>query len=344
MRFSLFLGFLSFVIGLLGQSLPVPPFRISDTKNETPNYDECVAWWKVFSKQTDKASFNTFGSTDANQPLTAIVIDGNGAKPLNQYIKRTRPILFINNAIHPGEPDGVDASMMLAYDLIKQNNPLMDSVIVVIVPFYNVGGAMNRNCCTRANQNGPTAYGFRGNAQNLDLNRDFIKCDSRNAQSLTKQLLQTDPELYIETHVSNGADYQYVMTYLATQEDKLGAVLGGPIRNSWNPFLEKKMNDSGFPMVPYVNVHGNPPNEGYTTFYDSPRYSSGWLSLHHIPSYVTETHMLKPYKDRVEATYQFLVHSMELVARQHIGKLKDLSRMEKLKSPNGNTGIGASLV
>lgn len=92
-----------------------------------------------------------------------------------QIRKQNKRILLINNGIHPGEPEGIDASMMLARDLLE-NKSLPKDVVICIIPVYNIDGMLNRGL-SRVNQNGPEAYGFRGNYQNLDLNRDFIKLD-----------------------------------------------------------------------------------------------------------------------------------------------------------------------
>src|SRR5690606_23648524 len=116
-----------------------------------------------------------------------------------------------------GEPDGIDASLMLAQTLLDSDQlmGLLVNTAVCIVPVYNVSGALNRGSYSRANQNGPLEYGFRGNARNLDLNRDFMKMDSENARSLVSALSRWDPDVYFETHVSDGADHQYIMALLA---------------------------------------------------------------------------------------------------------------------------------
>ena len=201
--------------------------------------------------------------------------------------------------------------MMLFRDILLAQKQLLDSCILVCIPYYNIGGALNRNGYSRANQNGPEEYGFRGNAQNLDLNRDFVKCDSRNAESFAKLLQIIDPDVYIETHVSNGADYQYNITYLSTQPDKLGYTMGKYLRSEMIPALETKMKNKGNTMVPYVNHHSGPLKNTYSTFYDSPRYSSGLTTLHNIFGFITETHMLKPFDIRVKATYDYLLCSVE---------------------------------
>ncbi|MDV7396528.1 M14 family zinc carboxypeptidase, partial [Arthrospira platensis SPKY1] len=108
-------------------------------------------------------------------------------------------IMLVNNGIHPGEPDGIDATMMLFRDLLQDpgKRKLLEHTVIVTIPVYNVGGALNRNSTTRANQNGPEAYGFRGNARNLDLNRDFIKCDSKNAQTFSQIFHYWKPDVFI---------------------------------------------------------------------------------------------------------------------------------------------------
>lgn len=66
-------------------------------------------------------------------------------------------------------------------DYIKKDLKFDNNVTFSFILCYNVGGMMNRSSSSRANQDGPEEYGFRGNSQNLDLNRDFIKMDSEEA-------------------------------------------------------------------------------------------------------------------------------------------------------------------
>lgn len=282
---------------------------------ESASYHEGITWWLDLANSSPNIEMEEYGMTDAGIPLHTITLSKYGQK-LKELSKTEKTIILINNAIHPGEPDGVDASMMLFRDIIMERKELLDSCILVCIPYYNIGGAINRNGTTRANQDGPEEYGFRGNAQNLDLNRDFVKCDSRNAESFTKLLQLIDPDLYIETHVSNGADYQYTMTYLSTQPDKLGGVMGKHLRSKMIPGIKSRMKAKGNEIVPYVNHWGGPLKDSYATFYDSPRYSSGLTTLHNIYGFITETHMLKPFKQRVEATYDYLLSSIEYAYEQ----------------------------
>lgn len=307
---------------------PVPPFELSESKNTTPTYEEGIAFWEQMADYYDEIRLMKYGITDAGYPLHVVIIDGDRPKPLGSYKRSMKQTMLINNAIHAGESDGVDASMLLANQLMTDSRAkkLLENTTVVIIPFYNIGGALNRNSATRANQNGPEEYGFRGNAQNLDLNRDFMKCDSKNAMSFATFINELDPDLYMETHVSNGADYPYTITYIASQEDKIGKAVGGQLRSEWTPHITKKVAAAGFQICPYVNVHGTPPDNGFATFYDSPRYSTGYLSLRGTPGYVIETHMLKPYQKRVEATYEFLLAGVDLLSKFSIRAAVDQQR------------------
>lgn len=283
---------------------------------QTPTYQEGIAWWQSFDLAHDNIKMLEMGPTDSGYPLHLVLYNSDKVFDLEALKEGKKTIVLVNNAIHPGEPDGVDASMLLVRELVKDKKlqKRYQDVVLAIIPFYNIGGALNRNSHSRANQNGPEAYGFRGNARNLDLNRDFIKNDSKNARSFTKIFHALDPDLYVETHVSNGADYQYTMTLLPTQYNKLGGVMGEYLQNQLEPALYSRMEEKQWPMVPYVNVFGAVPDSGMVQFMDSPRYSSGFATLHNTFGFITETHMLKPYKQRVEATRAFLETVLEEAA------------------------------
>ena len=135
-------------------------------------------------------------------------------------------MILINNGIHPGEPDGIDASMMLVRDIVNKKIIFLIILLLQLFLFTILAVALNRNSFSRANQNGPVDMAFSGNAQNLDLNRDFTKCDSKNARSFAEIFHYLNPDILIDNHVSDGADYQHTMTLITTQYDKLGTDLG----------------------------------------------------------------------------------------------------------------------
>jgi Zinc carboxypeptidase len=281
---------------------------------ETPTYSEIIDWWKKLDQQSGKVKMLTMGMTDAGFPLHLIVVSNNGDHNFENIRKNNKRIILINNGIHPGEPDGVDASMLLARDIVINKYKIPDNIVLTIIPIYNIGGCLNRSANFRVDQNGPEEFGFRGNSQNLDLNRDFIKCDSKDARAFTEIFHLTDPDVFVDNHVSNGADYQHVMTLLTTQHNKLGGAMGEFLHTEFEPGLYSLMKEKGFDLIPYVNHFGDTPENGWPEFWDSPRYGSGYAALWHTFSFVPETHMLKPYEQRVKATYALMQSFIEFTA------------------------------
>ena len=186
-------------------------FEKTDGK-ESATYFEAVDWYKNLDKISAQVLVKEMGMSDAGYPLHVVMVSNDGKFDATQWHKQNKAVIFINNGIHPGEPDGIDASMMLVRDIVSKKIKLPDNVALAFIPVYNIGGCLNRNSYSRANQNGPTEYGFRGNAQNLDLNRDFTKCDSKEANAFAQIFHLLDPDILMDNHVSDGADYQHTMT------------------------------------------------------------------------------------------------------------------------------------
>ena len=320
---------LSLIISLnaVGQT-PVTRFEKSGGK-ETPTYFEIVEWWKKLDEVSGKVKMLTMDMTDAGYPLHLIVVANNGDYNFENIRKNNKRIILINNGIHPGEPDGVDASMLLARDIVTNKIKIPDNIVLAIIPIYNIGGCLNRSENYRVDQNGPVAFGFRGNSQNLDLNRDFIKCDSKDARAFTKIFHLTDPDVFVDNHVSNGADYQHVMTLLTTQNNKLGGEMGIYLKDKFEPALYTLMKEKGFDLIPYVNSFGDTPENGWPEYWDSPRYGSGYAALWQTFSFVPETHMLKSYDQRVKATYALIESFISFTATNSaaIHQLREEAKM-----------------
>jgi Zinc carboxypeptidase len=273
---------------------------------QSATYFEAINWYKNLDKISTKVQVLEMGKTDAGYPLHLVLVSNNADFDIQHWHKKNKVVVLINNGIHPGEPDGIDASMMLVRDIVTNKITLPNTVVLAFIPVYNIGGCLNRSAVSRANQNGPIEYGFRGNAQNLDLNRDFTKNDSKEAKSFATIFHLLDPNILIDNHVSDGADYQHTITLLTTQYEKLGTHLGSWLKQNFEPHLYKGMAQKKWDMIPYVNFETTDFGKGMDMFYDPPRYSSGYAALFQTIGFVPETHMLKPFKDRVVATYAFM--------------------------------------
>ncbi len=290
--------------------------------NQTVTYDECISFYKQLDENFTNAKLITGGLTDIGKPLHLFVISNDGDFNPASIKNKNKRIVFILNGIHPGEPDGIDASMKFSYDFLhdKSKAALLNHVVVCIIPIYNIDGALNRSCCSRANQNGPEEYGFRGNTRNLDLNRDFIKCDSENAKSFTQLFRQWDPDVFIDTHVSDGADYPYTMTLISTQHNKLNPVLGEYLKKEMTPSLFKLMKEKNDEMITYVNSfdYDDTPEKGIAGFLEIPRFSSGYAALFNTIGLVAEAHMFKPFAQRVQSTYNLLQSVIEFTSENYL--------------------------
>ena len=286
--------------------------------NKSVTYDEAINFYQTIAAKDDRCKILDYGKTDCGRPLELFII--NEQKVFDRNAIKKQIVILINNGIHPGEPDGIDACVKLVHNWQTGKIVIPANVVLAIIPVYNIDGALRRSSFTRINQNGPEETGFRGNARNLDLNRDFIKCDSKNAKAFTSLYQGWDPDVFIDTHVSDGADYSYTMTLIDSQKDKLSPAVSDVMQKSIKPFLFSSMEKKKIEMVPYVNVFGEDPSKGMAAFYESPRFASGYAALFHCFPFVTETHMLKPFAERVDATYQFLLSSVD-AANKYINEI-----------------------
>ena len=315
---------LSLLVNMLlpvtGQKL-ITPFE-KTAGIQTATYFETIAFYQTLAKQFNNIILKTFSTTDAGLPLHVVIISSATQFDAERWHKQGNILLLVNNGIHAGEPDGIDASMMLIRDLAMKKISLPQNVAVAVIPVYNIGGALNRNNFSRVNQQGPESYGFRGNSQNLDLNRDFTKNDSKEAVAFAKIFHALDPDIFIDNHVSDGADYQYILTLLSTQHNKMGGVLGKYLHDTLEPALYKIMALQNEEITPYVNFEEGNPEKGWSAFYDAPRYSTGYAALFQTIGFMTETHMLKPFKQRVAATYLLMEKMIQVASQQADGLVK----------------------
>jgi hypothetical protein len=309
----------------------LPETRFERSKGtETSSYSEIIAAWKQLDRLSPYVFLKQMGPTDAGFPLHLALISSDGSFNPASWQAKQKVVLLINNGIHPGEPDGIDASLLLVKDIVRGKLQLPSHVVLAIIPVYNIGGCLNQSPFYRIDQNGPTEKGSRGNSQNLDLNRDFIKSDAKESRSFAEIFHWTQPDIFIDNHVSNGADYQHVMTLLTTQHNKLGGAMGTYLNQTMEPALYQLMKTKGYDLIPYVNNFSEKPENGWNAYWDSPRYSSGYAALFNCFSFVPETHMLKPYVQRVDATFKLIQSFIEFAAANAVMIKK--TRQEQIRN------------
>ncbi|MEO6626032.1 MAG: M14 family zinc carboxypeptidase, partial [Burkholderiaceae bacterium] len=299
------------------------PFE-SGNGNQTTTWEQCTAFYqKLAADFPDVLRFWQIGDSDGGFPMFAGVVTADGAHDRERLAGR--PVFFNNNGIHPGEPEGIDACMALVRDFCLEPLRLaaLGPTVFLFIPVYNVDGCANRNASSRVNQLGPESFGFRGNGRNLDLNRDFVKCDSLAAQVFNRFFTDWDPDVMVDTHTSNGADYQYAMTLIHTQTDKLGGRLGDFVRAEMLDAIYSDMAQRGWPTGPYVHPVRESPEDGLSHMLDVGRFSTGYAALHHTIGFMPETHMLKAFAERYAVT-RALVESVLAFSVAHGTRIQGL--------------------
>lgn len=274
--------------------------------NTTPTYRELIQIYTKLDFDHEEIELYDMGPSDTESSIYMVIINGAGDYEKTLEKAKSNTTILINNAIHAGEPDGVNACLLWIEEWIKKGKKIKDLPVIAIIPAYNIGGMMNRSSSGRANQDGPAEYGFRGNAQNLDLNRDFIKMDSKNMKTFAKIYHSLDPDVFVDTHVSNGADYQYTLTFIHSMKERMEDGVLNLFNQQYIPALTQALKKEGWDWSPYVETLGETPESGIQAFNDLPRYAQGYGALFNALTITVETHMLKPFPQRVQATKDYL--------------------------------------
>jgi hypothetical protein len=307
------------VLALLNH--PALPAQVSlrYEQNQTLTYEEVIAAYTWLDQTYETARLMEYGLTDIGKPLHLFIISADkqfGPEMIRQSGKR---IILIMNGIHPGESAGVDASIWFADELLRNVNGIagnLENTVVCIIPVYNISGLLVRSPFNRVGQEGPEETGFRGSAQNLDLNRDFIKADSKNTQSFIRLFQEWKPDIFLDTHVTNGSDHQYTITLITTNVQKIQPVLGRFMEETFLPQLYGMMARTPYEMIPYVDYFIDSPEQGISANDDLPRFSTGYTSLFNTISLNAEIHAYKPFPEQVRSVYHFMISLLALTHDQ----------------------------
>jgi murein tripeptide amidase MpaA len=281
--------------------------------DSTPSYAETRAYIDRLVAASPLLSIQVFGRTAQGRELYAVRAAKPGRSP--------KPVLLAQAGIHSGEIDGKDAGLMLLRDIaLRGKDRLLDRADFLFVPIFNADGHERASPFNRPNQRGPRNQGWRTTAQNLNLNRDYLKADTPEMKAMIGLLRSTRPALYLDLHVTDGTDYQYDITFMFPGWDGRYAhspAIGRWLDSRYRPAVSAALARNGHVPGPYVDgIDERDPAKGIRLFADSPRYSTGYADLARIPSVLVETHSLKPYRQRVVGTYVLVEESLRLVGAE----------------------------
>ncbi len=286
---------------------------------ETPRYTETIEYCKKLADASPLISYQTFGISPQGRELPLLVVNKNGHFTSKEVRKGNQVVFYIQAGIHSGECDGKDAGLMLIRDLVihKKYPGLLDNVTLLFNPIFSVDGHERFGAYNRANQNGPKEMGWRVTAQNLNLNRDYLKADAPEMQAMLRLYNEWLPEFFADCHVTDGADYQYAVTYKIELHGIQDAGIIDWTKTSYLPELQTRMKADGFPIIEYVSFRKrHDPYSGMGTWATPPRLSDGYTAIHNRPGLLIETHMFKDYHTRVSGTYEILKHTIEILNQE----------------------------
>jgi Zinc carboxypeptidase len=188
---------------------------------------------------------------------------------------------------------------------------LLDGANFLFVPIFNVDGHERRSPYTRSNQRGPEITGWRTNSRNINLNRDYAKLDTPEMRAMVTALNNWDPDLYYDIHVTDGADYQYDITFGCNDVQGYSPAIAATL-NALHAQLDKGLEDAGHvPGQLVFELDGADFSKGLRQMTAEPRYSHGYGDVRHVPTFLVENHALKPYDQRVLGTYVLLRETLK---------------------------------
>ncbi len=292
------------------------------TLDDTYNYLNRIVQFAGKKGAARSASFE-YGVSPQGRKLIAYFYSKSGALAPETAAKSQLPLVLIQGGIHSGEIDGKDAGMLLAREMVVTGSlaNLLDKCNVVFLPVFNIDGHERISKYNRINQDGPEEMGWRTTAQNLNLNRDYLKADAPEMRAWLSIVNAANPDIIVDCHVTDGMDFQYNTTY---SMEMFGNAPSQIVE--WQKGLERSMADGmsaqGDPIFTYViprewtNIQS-----GLRAYAAPPRFSTGYAAVRNRVGLLVETHSLKPFKTRVESTYRLLIEVLKY-ANAHGAELK----------------------
>lgn len=286
---------------------------------ESPGYDDTVRWLERLVKEAPELALVSLGKSPQGRDIWMVVASADGAFTPEALHRAGKPVLLAQAGIHPGEIDGKDAGMMLLRDMTARGTKraLLDRASFLFVPIFNVDGHERSSRYGRINQRGPRITGWRTNARNLNLNRDYGKLDTPEMRAMVAALRAWKPDLYLDIHVTDGVDYQYDITWGYNGPHAFSPDIAAWLDREFTPALEKDLRAMGHVPGPLVfAVDDADMSKGIVDWTAGLPFSNGYGDARHLATILVENHSLKPFRRRVLGTYVFLEGALRVLGER----------------------------
>lgn len=315
-------AFLAISVLLAAPAAPAPDLRTTAEKTswkKTGRYDEVIRLCADFATAyPGKVKCQTFAQTPEGRPMLALIASADGVLTAADARAKKRPVVLYQGGIHAGEIDGKDAGFQALREMLdgKAAKGALSKVTAVFVPVFNVDGHERFGKNNRPNQIGPEEMGWRVTAQNLNLNRDYLKADAPEMVALLALLNEWDPIVYVDLHVTDGAEFRHTIAYLVDEHWAGAEVMAQPARALKAAVKAKLEKAKHLPIVdfyPAFNEDENPAS-GFAVYVAPPRFSSAYWTRRNRIGVLVETHSWKDYATRVRATRDSVIATFEETA------------------------------
>ncbi|MBU2506200.1 MAG: carboxypeptidase [Bacteroidetes bacterium] len=283
--------------------------------SESPDYEESMGYFQRIADNSEYAQMRSMGKSPQGRELYYVIVSKDKCFNYASAKKSGKPIVLVQNGIHAGEISGKDASMLLLREILitKKKAALIDNVILLIIPIFNVDGHERRSPFNRINQDGPKEMGWRVTSQNYNLNRDYVKADATEMKCFLNFFNEWLPDFCIDVHATDGADYQYVTNFTIEKHENVTPMHAEWVRQKFIPHLYKSVEGKGFLISPFVGFIDDDVKYGMRDWVPLPRFSNGYAAAQNRPGLLLEVHQMKPYRERVFSTLAVLESIIELV-------------------------------
>lgn len=321
-----------FVLASCGKKEMEPTTFEKSNYLETDDYEGTVAYAKQLAKHFKQVNYEVIGASGAGREIPMLIVDENGCTKPEKIRKQGKAIVWVESCIHPGEPNGKDAMFMMIRDMLADslNINLLKNISIVFLPVVSPDGLADFSAFNRINQNGPKQMGWRVTAQGLNLNRDFTKLDSPELRALVNVFNQWQPDIFFDTHATDGADYQYVTTYSIEDFGNYDPAISRWLSDVWEPAIVPAMSSHDMLVTRYIEFDPwGDPTAALSENSFSAMFSESYATARNCPGVLLETHMLKPYKDRVFSTYYMILETMKIINEDKDGFLEVIAKAKQ---------------
>lgn len=326
------------------QNPPVPAEWLTHAEKtdyrETPRYAETVRYAQRLDQASSLIQYQTFGTSGEGRDLPLLVATEGETFTPESARHAGKAVVLIQACIHAGEPDGKDAGLALLRDIaVTGTRPgLLKNLVVLFIPIYNTDGHERVSPYNRINQDGPAEMGWRTTSTYQNLNRDYMKADTPETRAWLSLWNSWKPDLFIDCHVTDGADYQYNITYQHEHHAGVAESVLAWERSVIDERVAPATAAAGNTVSWYLEFIDNRDlNAGIRDFNGSPRFSTGYTPIRNRPGILIETHMLKPYRPRVIGTYDFLRFALAEVSRDPESLLRAVRAADEKTLADGRT-------